>query len=86
MLKYVVKIEGYGQDHILPTLDENVEAVTKRRDSPKCTLRCDLSKVLFAAISQEVLGSAILVFPVPGLAGFNSKSIPISCVCNCKDP
>ena len=54
MLKYVVKIAGYGQDHILPTLDENAGAVTKRRDSPKGTLRCDLLKVLFAAISKEV--------------------------------
>ena len=69
MLKYVVKIVGYEEDHILPTLDENAEAMTKIRDSRKVTIRCDLSKVLFTAISQEVLVSAIPVFPIFGLAG-----------------
>ena len=68
-MKYVVNIIGYEEDHILPTLDENAEAMTKIRDSPKVTIRCDLSKVLFAAISHDVLVSTILMFQMSGLAG-----------------
>ena len=47
MWKYVVNIAGYGQHDILPTLDENAGDMTKRGDSPKGTLRCDLSKVFY---------------------------------------